>query len=81
MKSKHTGGDDCIPASIMKHSLLAIKEVVVFIINNSMRFSPFYAQLKSSTRNLIYKNQENTESFENQRSLSLLPTVSKLFEI
>lgn len=58
----------------MKRSLVAIKEVLLYIINNSMRLALFSSQLKLTRIKLIYKNKRNPESFENEMPISLLLT-------
>ena len=79
LQDKSSFGIDCIPTTIMKHSILHISQVVSSFINCSFRTGTVPNQLKVAKVCPIYKGGANN-CFSNYRPISVLPCFSKIFE-
>lgn len=80
IKNKYSSGDDELPTTIMKESVGSIKEILAYIVNNSLKFGVFPDQLKLAMIIPIHKSGTKT-IMENYRPISLLPSFSKIFEV
>ena len=79
LPSKMSFGYDNIPISIVKYSIAHIAEPLAKIINCSITTGTFPDKLKVAKVCPIYKNGDKN-CFENYRSISILPSFSKIFE-
>lgn len=81
LKNKYSSGEDEIPTSIVKLSMIKILDVLKYILDNSLKFGIFPDQLKVANIIPLYKNKGDSESLDNYRPISLLPSFSKVFEM
>jgi hypothetical protein len=72
-------GYDNINAKVLKHSINIYLPILVYIINLSFSSGIFPSVLKPANVIPLFKSG-NTACFTNYRPVSLLPTVSKVFE-
>lgn len=79
LPNKFSAGLDEIPVKILKHVAHFISEPLADIINESFTTGTFPDSLKGAKVVPIYKNGEPT-SVENYRPISILPSLSKIFE-
>lgn len=79
LKNKHSSGIDGIPTSIIKYCVEGIKEILCYVINNSLTYGIFPENLKMAQVKPIYKKGD-PGNMTNYRPISLLPGFSKLFE-
>lgn len=80
LKNKYTSGVDEVPVSIIKISIVEIKHILSYIINNSVKFGIFPKQLKYAVIRPIFKKGDPA-MLENYRPISILPSFSKIFEL
>lgn len=80
LKNKYSSGIDEIPINIVKLSIVYVKEVLCYIINNSFRFGIFPDQLKMSMIVPVFKSGDPGK-LENYRPINLSNSFSKIFEI
>ena len=73
-------GNDHIGAKLIKDSQLIIAPLLTQIINIGYETSIFPNLMKSATIKAIHK-KNSTEDIENYRPISILPTLSKVFEL
>lgn len=79
LKSTYCCGQDEIPVCVIKSCIPHIKEVLSYIINNSLHYGIFPEQLKLALIKPVHKSG-NPELKENYRPISLLNSFSKIFE-
>ncbi|KAG5871637.1 hypothetical protein JTB14_037953 [Gonioctena quinquepunctata] len=80
LKNKYSSGYDEIPVAIVKLSIQTIKQILAYIISNSLKYGTFPEILKFSVVKPIHKKGDY-ELIENYRPISLPPSFSKLFEL
>jgi hypothetical protein len=79
MKPKTSCGFDGISMKIVKTAKDVLLEPLTMIINQMLNTVIFPEKLKIAKVNPIYKKEDKT-LFTNYRPISLLPTISKIFE-
>ena len=72
-------GDDFIGGRLIKDAKMIIAPILTQIINLGYETSTFPDTMKSATIKAIHK-KKSTEDIENYRPISILPTLSKIFE-
>ena len=77
LKPKNSSGHDNI--SLLKASINSIAKPLTCIINQSLKTGRFPSKLKVAKIIPIFK-KENEHDFNNYRPISLLPSISKVFE-
>ena len=79
LKPKKSSGPDNISSWLIKQLSDAISEPLATLINKSMETGCMPDALKIAKIIPIYKSKE-TDQFKNYRPISLLPSISKIFE-
>lgn len=75
-----TCDDDGISTSILKSCIVAIADILSYIVNNSLSFGIFPSKLKLSLVIPIPKKGGKSDQFDNMRPISICPVFSKVFE-
>jgi hypothetical protein len=78
--NKKSSGLDGIPGSLLKDCGDAIKEPLLYLINQSLLLGEFPDILKISKVIPVYKNKGDKYSINNYRPISLLSQFSKILE-
>ena len=79
LKSKSSYGYDTISDNLIKHASSSLIKLLTLIVSQVLHTGIFPRHLKLSRVKPIYKSGEQT-SFCNYRPISLLPSMSKIFE-
>ena len=79
LNSKKSAGYDDIPPRVIKDSVRVLKAPLTNLFNTSVEISHFPDDLKYANVSPLFKNDEST-SKKNYRPISILPSVSKIFE-
>ena len=77
LNSNKASGYDCIPPKPLKDSVSIVKDPLTQLFNTSVKDNLFPSDLKYA--NVLFKKDGNTNK-ENYRPISILPTISKIFE-
>ena len=72
-------GYDSIPPKILKDSISIVREPLFRLFNTSVKENLFPSELKYANVSPLFKNDDNTNK-ENYTPISILPTISKIFE-
>ena len=76
---KKATGSDTIPPKIIKDASRVLKSPLADLFNTTVEVNQFPTALKYANVSPIYKKDDNTKK-ENYRPISILPTISKMFE-
>ena len=79
LNSKKAPGVDNIPANIIKESIDILKPTLTKLFNYSVETQQFPNDLKYANVIPLFKKNENIDK-TNYRPISILPSVSKIFE-
>ncbi len=79
LNAKKAAGPDDIPPKIIKDSIDVLTLPLTNLFNTSIDESLFPLNLKYANISPIYKKGDNTKK-ENYRPISILPSISKIFE-
>ena len=79
LNPKKATGYDAIPPKILKDSVRIIKEPLTQLFNTSVNETFFPCDLKYANVTPTYKKDDCTNK-ENYRPISILPSISKIFE-
>ena len=79
LNGKKSAGPDTIPPKVIKDSIKVIKPQLTKLFNTSVTENCFPSNLKYGNISPIFKKGDNTKK-ENYRPISILPSISKIFE-
>ena len=79
LKSKKSSGHDSVNTILLKKIKYAISSPLSIAINKSIETWVFPSKLKIAKVIPIYKSKDK-QSFTNYRPISLLPSISKIYE-
>ena len=79
LRSKSSYGYDKISNNLIKHASSSLVKPLTLIVNQVLHTGIFPRQLKTSRVKPVHKSGEQS-SFCNYRPISLLPSMSKIFE-
>ena len=79
LKPKSSSGPDGIPTKIIKSCIVELIHPLRYFINQSLSKGHFHSRLKEALIIPLYKNEEK-DKFTNHRPISLLNSISKIFE-
>ena len=79
MKSKHSCGHDSISTALLKQIKTEVSPSITLIINQCLTTGIFTNKLKIAKVVPVFKKGDN-ELLDNYRPISVLPSISKIFE-
>jgi len=79
LKAKNSTGDDGFSTKLLKTIKTEIVKPISILVNKSLEEGIFPSELKLTKIVPIYKSK-NKESVDNYRPISLLPSISKIYE-
>ena len=79
LNTKKPAGHDTIPPKIIKESVTVLSTPLTELFNASVGECQFPSDLKYANVSPLFKKDDNTNK-ENYRPISILPSISKLFE-
>jgi len=79
LKSKSSYGHDRISNKLLKYVKYEIAKPLKLLVNQSVECGIFPSNLKDARVIPIYK-KDNEQNFSNYRPISLLPSISKIYE-
>ena len=79
LNPKKAAGADFIPPKVIKDSVRVLKSPLTQLFNNSVEECHFPSDLKYANVTPLFKKDDNTNK-ENYRPISILPSISKIFE-
>ena len=79
MKSKHSCGHDSISTALLKQIKTEVSPSITLIINQCLTTRIFLNKLKIAKVVPVFKKGDN-ELLDNYRPISVLPSISKIFE-
>ena len=79
LNARKSAGYDEIPPKIIKDSITTLSTPLTELYNVSVKESMFPLDLKYANVAPLFKKDDNTNK-ENYRPISILPSISKIFE-
>jgi len=79
LKSKHSTGHDGMSCKLLKYVKYELADPLKLLINQTFKMSMFPTSLKIARIKPIHK-KDDTNIFDNYRPISILPSISKVFE-
>ena len=79
LNGKKCAGPDAIPPKVIKDSIKVINPRLTKLFNTTVKGNFFPSDLKYGNISPIFKKNDNTKK-ENYRPISILPSISKIFE-
>ena len=76
---KKSAGSDAIPPKVVKDSFMVLTPPLTKLFNTSVEENLFPSDLKYANVSPHYKKDDSTKK-ENYRPISILPSISKIFE-
>ena len=79
LNTKKATGFDAIPPKVIKDAFRVLKYPLTQLFNTTVQENHFPTNLKYANVSPLYKKDDNTNK-ENYRPISILPSISKIFE-
>lgn len=80
LKNSNAAGHDSMSNNLLKKCNLVLCEILTYLVNLSVEHAVFPEQLKLATVVPLFKKGD-TNDYENYRGISLLTSISKVFEV